>query len=71
MIDGRLRGEAWHRVHRWHHRFMATYYEMRECWLSHREATTNGHPSDREAYAADHPRPTFKAYLIATAGAPR
>lgn len=69
--DNRLRGAAWHRVHVWHRRFMATYYELRDVWLIAAEEAAYGYATELEEFQRQRPRPTFKQYLLDTKGQAR
>lgn len=47
-----------------HDILMSDYYAACEWWELQREAASNGHATEAAEFAADHPRPTFKAFLI-------
>jgi hypothetical protein len=47
-----------------HQVLMSDYYAAREWWELSREAASNGHTTEATEWAAEHPRPTFREFLI-------
>lgn len=60
---GRRIGRNWWREH-----VMEHYYAAAHAWWLDCEATAIGYATEAAEYAAEHPRPTLKGFLVGLAG---
>lgn len=63
--------EAESRMRRGFQRWMEVYWAAAQAWWAHAEYETRLYPTELAEYAALHPRPNLKTYMLATAGQPR
>lgn len=60
---GRRIGRNW-----WREFIVSHWFAADSAWQLDREATAIGYATEEAEYAAEHPRPTLKAFMVENAG---